>query len=139
MAKRPDTPCAGCGELLWSGSGSKPAGQRLCRACRAGGRRPAAVDTAAEPAAPGEGVAAAAAGGSRRVALESVRAHLARLIDSPDTPVRDQIAAARELRAVVAEIDVLSGKKPDAEPQGEGAGIVDLAAAIAKKRPSASA
>lgn len=39
MAKKPDTPCGGCGKLLWSGSSSLPPGQRRCRACR-GGRQP---------------------------------------------------------------------------------------------------
>lgn len=34
MAKKPDTPCSGCGKLLWSGPGSRPADERLCRDCR---------------------------------------------------------------------------------------------------------
>lgn len=34
MAKKPNTPCAGCGKLLWSGGSSLPAGQRKCRECR---------------------------------------------------------------------------------------------------------
>lgn len=34
MARRPDTPCAKCGELLWGGSTSRPAGERICRSCR---------------------------------------------------------------------------------------------------------
>jgi hypothetical protein len=34
MPHKPDTPCAGCGKLLWRGPGSLPAGQRLCRECR---------------------------------------------------------------------------------------------------------
>jgi HNH endonuclease len=35
MPRRPDTPCAGCGQLLWSGGrGSLPEGQRTCRSCR---------------------------------------------------------------------------------------------------------
>lgn len=34
MARRPDTPCAGCGKLLWSSTSSLPAGQRKCNACR---------------------------------------------------------------------------------------------------------
>jgi hypothetical protein len=33
MPKRPDTPCAGCGKLLWSGPNSLPAGRRRCRDC----------------------------------------------------------------------------------------------------------
>jgi len=32
--RKPDTPCAGCGKLLWSGKGSLPAGQARCRECR---------------------------------------------------------------------------------------------------------
>ncbi len=32
--RKPDTPCAGCGKLLWSGKGSLPAGQAKCRDCR---------------------------------------------------------------------------------------------------------
>ena len=43
--RRPDVPSAGCGKLLFSGTGSLPVGQRLCRACRGGAhpgsRRPA--------------------------------------------------------------------------------------------------
>lgn len=34
MAKKPDTPCSGCGKLLWGGNTSLPAGQRMCRECR---------------------------------------------------------------------------------------------------------
>jgi hypothetical protein len=35
MARSPDTPCSGdCGTLLWSGRGSAPAAQRMCRPCR---------------------------------------------------------------------------------------------------------
>ncbi|MFI0900575.1 HNH endonuclease [Streptomyces sp. NPDC020983] len=34
MAKKPDTPCAGCGKLLWSGGSSLPPGERRCRECR---------------------------------------------------------------------------------------------------------
>lgn len=41
MARKPDTPCAGCGKLLWDGMTSLPAGQRRCRACRPGKTRAA--------------------------------------------------------------------------------------------------
>lgn len=34
MARKPDVPCSACGTLLWSGSTSRPAGQRFCRPCR---------------------------------------------------------------------------------------------------------
>lgn len=34
MAKKPDTPCAGCGKLLWGGRASLPPGERKCRDCR---------------------------------------------------------------------------------------------------------
>lgn len=34
MAKKPNVPCTGCGKLLWGGSTSLPAGQRMCRECR---------------------------------------------------------------------------------------------------------
>lgn len=34
MARRPDTPCALCGKLLWSGRGALPAGRRICQPCR---------------------------------------------------------------------------------------------------------
>lgn len=40
MPKKPSDPCASCGQLLWSGRGSLPAGQRRCRQCRAGGVEP---------------------------------------------------------------------------------------------------
>lgn len=39
MARKPDTPCAGCGKLLYGGRGSLPAGKRKCRACREVGPR----------------------------------------------------------------------------------------------------
>lgn len=42
MARKPDTPCSGCGTLLWSGVASRPADQRLCRGCRAARRAGAA-------------------------------------------------------------------------------------------------
>lgn len=35
MTRKPDSPCAGCGNLLWGGRGSLPAGERMCRKCRA--------------------------------------------------------------------------------------------------------
>lgn len=41
MAKKPNVPCAGCGKLLWGGSTSLPAGQRLCRECRRSVHEPA--------------------------------------------------------------------------------------------------
>lgn len=34
MPRRPDTPCAGCGKLGWSGSNSLPPGQYRCLGCR---------------------------------------------------------------------------------------------------------
>jgi hypothetical protein len=46
LARRRDTPCSGCGKLLWSGSTSAPADRRLCRDCRR------APKPAAEPAEP---------------------------------------------------------------------------------------
>ena len=35
MARVPDVPCAVCGKLMWSGTGSLPPGEATCRACRA--------------------------------------------------------------------------------------------------------
>lgn len=35
MARRPDVPCADCGQLMWSGSTSLPPGRATCRPCRA--------------------------------------------------------------------------------------------------------
>ena len=32
--RKPDTPCVGCGKLLWTGKGTLPAGKRTCRSCR---------------------------------------------------------------------------------------------------------
>lgn len=34
MARKPDTPCSVCGNLLWSGSSSLPPEQRVCHPCR---------------------------------------------------------------------------------------------------------
>lgn len=34
MARRPDTPCAVCGKLLYSGKAALPPGERTCRECR---------------------------------------------------------------------------------------------------------
>lgn len=39
MPRKPDTPCAVCGTLIWSGATSLPPGQRTCRPCRATGAR----------------------------------------------------------------------------------------------------
>lgn len=33
MPRKPDTPCTGCGKLLWSGRTSRPAAERRCRDC----------------------------------------------------------------------------------------------------------
>lgn len=35
MPRRPDVPCATCGNLIWRGSTSSPPGQATCRPCRA--------------------------------------------------------------------------------------------------------
>lgn len=35
MARKPDTPCSGCGKLLWTGKHSLPFAERMCRECRA--------------------------------------------------------------------------------------------------------
>lgn len=40
MPRRRDTPCSRCGELMWSGPGCLPAGERTCRACRKKEPRP---------------------------------------------------------------------------------------------------
>lgn len=37
MARKPDTPCAECGALLWRGTGSRP--NPVCRPCRSKTRR----------------------------------------------------------------------------------------------------
>lgn len=34
MPRKPDLPCADCGELMWSGATSLPEGQARCRPCR---------------------------------------------------------------------------------------------------------
>lgn len=34
MPRKPDTPCAGCGKLLYGGRGALPSGQRTCLDCR---------------------------------------------------------------------------------------------------------
>lgn len=34
MARKPDTPCAGCGKMLWGTQTSLPPGERRCRPCR---------------------------------------------------------------------------------------------------------
>jgi predicted nucleic acid-binding Zn ribbon protein len=34
MPRRPDTPCKGCGKLLWRGTGSLAPGEMMCRPCR---------------------------------------------------------------------------------------------------------
>lgn len=40
MARKPDLPCAGCGELMWSGRSSLPPGQAMCLPCRRLGLAP---------------------------------------------------------------------------------------------------
>lgn len=51
MARKPDTPCARCGKLLWSGKGVLPAGERTCRSCRRENPKPYG------PSGPRDGVA----------------------------------------------------------------------------------
>lgn len=34
MPRRPDLPCADCGQLMWRGNSSRPEGQARCRPCR---------------------------------------------------------------------------------------------------------
>jgi hypothetical protein len=53
VAKKADTPCTGCGALLWSGPGSLPPDERRCRDCRRRGIV-APTPAAAEPSAPAE-------------------------------------------------------------------------------------
>ena len=36
MSRRPDLPCAGCGKMLWRGSGRREVGLSRCRACAYG-------------------------------------------------------------------------------------------------------
>ena len=38
VGKRPDTPCSGCGRMLYSSPHSLPADRRLCQPCRRAGR-----------------------------------------------------------------------------------------------------
>lgn len=38
MPRRPDLPCADCGNLMWRGSGSLPEGEARCRQCRSADR-----------------------------------------------------------------------------------------------------
>lgn len=33
MPRRPDIPCAGCGELMWRGTGALPPGEAKCNSC----------------------------------------------------------------------------------------------------------
>ena len=39
MPRRPDTPCAGCGRLMWRSSTNLPPGEARCRECRHSYRR----------------------------------------------------------------------------------------------------
>lgn len=55
MPRKPDTVCAGgCGRLLWSGTGSRPAGERICRPCRRRRREQAAAEPVRFPLEPVE-------------------------------------------------------------------------------------
>lgn len=48
MPHKPDTPCSGCGKLLWGGTASLPAGERKCQACRRAAKAPDRYDSKAE-------------------------------------------------------------------------------------------
>ena len=39
MPRNPDVPCASCGQLIWRGPGSLPAGEAVCRDCQALGSK----------------------------------------------------------------------------------------------------
>lgn len=52
VARHPDTPCSGCGKMLWRGKGSLPGGERQCQDCRSAGAPKDHVLFSDAPAAP---------------------------------------------------------------------------------------
>lgn len=87
MPRRPDVPCADCGELIWRGSGSLHEGEARCRSCRKArpARRPTRRRACADCQAPSFGIRCKACD------------NLSRIVRSADDPRRER--AVREASA----------------------------------------
>lgn len=135
MARHPDTPCSGCGKMLWRGKGSLPGGERQCQDCRAAGagkdhvlfsdappapvrhlalvREDGTVPDMAPPApAPKEtaSVLSAAQSGSELEQLGAMSARLARSIADPATNATALAALVRRQLDLLRDIADLSGE-----------------------------
>ncbi|MCC9182579.1 hypothetical protein [Mycolicibacterium mageritense] len=135
MARNPDTPCSGCGKLLWRGRGSLPGGERQCQECRAAGapkdhvlfsdapvrhlavvRDDGTVPAPAPSFATGGAVAehpasvlSAAESGSELDQLIAMSARIARSIADPATNATALAALVRRQLDLLREIADLSG------------------------------
>lgn len=94
MPRRPDTPCSSCGTLIWSGTGSRPADQRVCRPCR---RERAAVTVSCavcdEPFQRSR-----RGGGSPRRTCSTACTSILRIASRDDRPCVDCGVAVRDVR-----------------------------------------
>lgn len=97
---------------------------------RAGGLARQARQCGEKPAVDAGYLSVVIRAGDRKKSLEGVRDFYARLIDDTETAPRDAIAAGRELRAVLAELDSLN---QSSKPKAVG-GVLDLSARIAERR-----
>lgn len=140
MARHPDTPCSGCGKMLWRGKGSLPGGDRQCQDCRAAGAGKDHVLFSDAPAAPVRHLAlvredgtvpdmatpapatkepasvlSAAESGSELEQLGAMSARIARSIADPATNATALAALVRRRLDLLRDIADLSGEPISAD------------------------
>lgn len=141
MTRHPDTPCSGCGKMLWRGRGSLPGGERQCHDCRAAGTpkdhvlftdapvrhlalvrddgtssTPSAkADTGNAAVAPRASVLTAAESGNELDQLLAMSARLASSIADAGTNATALAALVRRQLDLLREIADLSGEPVNAD------------------------
>lgn len=140
MVGTPDTPCSGCGKMLWRGNRSLPGGTRLCVDCRRAGRpndhvlftttgrhlalvrddgtvpaapTPPPAPSAAAGSASRTSVLTAAESGSELEQMTAMSAVLARSIADPSTNSTALAALVRRQLDLFREIAVCAGTPID--------------------------
>lgn len=140
MARHPDTPCSGCGKLLWRGKGSLPGGERQCQDCRAAGAprdhvlfsdapvrhlalvredgtvpEMATAQPVSAPEPSSVSVLSAAESGTELEQLVAMSARIARSIADPTTNATALAALVRRQLALLREVADLSAEPISAD------------------------